>query len=216
MAGMNQSEKLTIVAFGDSITQAVEVAKEQRWPALLEVALNRQNGARSTLVVNRGIGGNTSREGLARMEEVLCCEPDFVLVEFGGNDTTDEAARHVSVEEFVCNLGAMREQIGQAGATMILLTLPPVNNDQSTHNAKSWHRHHGSIDEHVELYRQSMRIFAFENQLLLIDIDRALRHAVAAQGWAKYFQSDGVHLTRGGNEIVGETVLQSLLEFGLQ
>ncbi len=207
----NFSHKITIAAFGDSITEAVEVPEEQRWPALLEVALN-QNGARSTQVVNYGIGGNTSREGLARMENVLSCAPDLVLVEFGGNDATDDLTRYVSLAEFTANLATMHAQFQSIGAQMMLVTFPTVVNDWSTHNAKDWHQQHGGIDEHVELYRQRTRAFAQENQLLLIDIDAALREAGKANGWEKYFTPDGVHLNEGGNELIGQTVKESLLQ----
>ena len=213
---MNSSQHLVIAAFGDSITEALEVEPEQRWPQWLEAALNQENFARSTpeniRVVNCGVGGNSSREGLARMETVLSCAPDLVLVEFGGNDTTDDNERHVSLEEFAANLETIKHAVETAGAQMILITFPPVVNDWSTHNEKEWHQKHGGIDEHIELYRQRTRAFATENQLLLIDIDAALRAAGQAKGWEKYFMPDGVHLNRGGNELIGETVFQSLVQ----
>lgn len=216
MARMNSIEnsvsKLVVAAFGDSITEALEVPAEQRWPALLEVALNHESPARSTQVVNYGIGGNTSREGLARMEEVLSCGPDLVLVEFGGNDATDDSKRHVSLDEFTANLEAIKNDVEAIGAQMILITFPPVVNDWSTHNAKEWHTKHGGVDQHVELYRQRTRDFAAENQLLLIDIDAALREAGKANGWEKYFVADGVHLNEGGNALIGQTVLKNLLQ----
>ena len=216
MARMNSPEssgkKLVIAAFGDSITQAVEVDEEQRWPALLEAALNRESHSRSTQVVNYGVGGNTSREGLARMEDVLSGGPNLVLVEFGGNDSTDETERHISLDEFTVNLATMKSAFGAIGAQMILLTFPPVVNDWSTHNAKEWHLQHGGIDGHVELYRQRTRGFAAQNQLMLIDIDSSLRAAGKTNGWEKYFQPDGVHLTAQGNALIAETVAQNLLQ----
>ena len=216
MAGMNTpSKQITIAALGDSITQAVEVEEAQRWPALLEVALSNQIPDCDLQVVNCGIGGNTSREGLARMEEVLSHQPNFVLVEFGGNDTTDDAERHVSREEFARNLQAMKQQIESGGATMVLLTFPPVINDWSEEHTKPHHQSHGGGDGHVERYRQLTRDFASENGLHLIDIDRALREAAKESGWQKYLQPDGVHITESGNEIISEAVCKSLVESGL-
>ena len=96
---------LTIVAFGDSITQAKEVAPEKRWPELLRAALQARMPGRGFAVVNAGVGGNTSREGLARIErDVLAHRPDWVLVEFGGNDATHDPARHVPPDEFAANM----------------------------------------------------------------------------------------------------------------
>jgi len=215
-SALNSGKKLVIAAFGDSITEALEVEPEQRWPQRLETALDAENFARSTpeniQVVNCGVCGNTSREGLARMETVLSCAPNLVLVEFGGNDSTDDTERSVSLDEFAANLEAIKSAVEAIGAQMILITFPPVVNDWSTHNEKEWHKQHGGIDEHVEIYRQRTRTFAKENQLLLIDIDAALREAGKANGWEKYFVADGVHLNEGGNELVGQTIFKNLLQ----
>ena len=85
-------------------------------------------------------------------------------------------------------------------------------NDWSPHNNTPHHQKHGGGDQHVELYRRLARDFADENQLLLVDIDAALRDAAKADGWEKYFQTDGVHLTLSGNEIICAAVLQKLLQ----
>ncbi|MEO6909282.1 MAG: GDSL-type esterase/lipase family protein [Abditibacteriaceae bacterium] len=193
----------TIAAFGDSITQAVEVSEEKRWPALLATALQVR-------VVNCGVGGNTSREGLARIDGVLACAPNLVLIEFGGNDTTDEMHRYVDLEEFAHNLDQMLSTFLNADAEIALLTFPPVVEEWSSHNEKAWNQQHGGIDRHVELYRQATRHFAQTHQLMLIDIDSALRDAGKRSGWNKLFQPDGVHLTETGNSVVCETVYLKL------
>ena len=201
-------EQLTIVAFGDSITQAIEVPAEQRWPALLEEQLAGCLAPRPVKVVNAGIGGNTSREGLARIEGVLAERPTIVLVEFGGNDTTDEPGRNVPLEEYLANLDLIQRAIQEkAGAIMVLLTFPPVVSEWIARLRPHIEPKHGGFDQHIELYRQATRGFAAERGLALIDIDRALRTAGEANGWESCFQTDGVHLTRGGNRVVSEAVL---------
>ncbi len=205
---------LTLVAFGDSITQAVEVPEAGRWPQLLEDALSREIVGREIKVVNRGIGGNTSREGLARIEEVLDCRPNFVLVEFG-NDATHQMDRHVSLNEFAANLDEMRRRFAAIGATMIPMTFPPIIDEWHADNLLPFHQKHGGGDAHQELYRQQTRAFAAEHDLHWIETDRALRAAYDNDGAARYFQPDGVHLTREGNELFCETVLRNLLSSGV-
>ena len=83
----------TIVAFGDSMTECKALEPSARWPGLLQRRLNRASAGIRCVVVNAGVGGNTSREGLARLErDVLPHRPDLTLVQFGGNDATPDDA----------------------------------------------------------------------------------------------------------------------------
>jgi len=83
---------IKIVAFGDSITLAKEQVEQDKWTTLVQVRLKEDIG-REVRMVNAGVGGNTSREGLRRIESgVLRHNPDIVLVEFGGNDATPAPA----------------------------------------------------------------------------------------------------------------------------
>ena len=69
----------TIVAFGDSITYGVGASQAAAYPS----ALSRRLGVE---VINAGVPGETSAEGLARLPEVLELDPWLVIIEFGGND----------------------------------------------------------------------------------------------------------------------------------
>ena len=75
------STSLPVVAFGDSITLAKRQEPEARWAALVETDLRQRAGESTVRVVNAGVGGNTSREGLARIDaDVLAHAPDLVPV----------------------------------------------------------------------------------------------------------------------------------------
>ncbi|HEX5719183.1 MAG TPA: GDSL-type esterase/lipase family protein, partial [Thermoanaerobaculia bacterium] len=69
----------TIVCLGDSITSGVGAEPEQPYPGLLAEKLGVE-------VINAGVPGDTSEDGLARVEEVLALDPWMVIVELGGND----------------------------------------------------------------------------------------------------------------------------------
>lgn len=69
----------TIVCLGDSITSGVGAEPAQPYPALLAEKLGVE-------VINAGVPGDTSEDGLARVEEVLALDPWMVIVELGGND----------------------------------------------------------------------------------------------------------------------------------
>ena len=206
---MKKQKTVTIVAFGDSITAChTEMPDEaQRWPSALESALRARFPARMIRVVNAGAGGNTSREGLARMEtDVLAHRPDYVLVEFGGNDATPEPGRHVPIEEFHANLAAMKNRLeARGGGRMIILPFPPILD--RLHAWRDEMKSAGGQDRYVEQYRQAARTFAAGNGLPLADIDLAIR-----ENLAESIMADGVHLTPAGNRRVMETVLAVLTD----
>lgn len=207
---------LTIVAFGDSITQAKEVAPEKRWPELLRAALQARMPGRGFAVVNAGVGGNTSREGLARIErDVLAHRPDWVLVEFGGNDATHDPARHVPPDEFAANMARIERLVMEKTmARMALLVFPPVVDVWHAHGKMEFHVSRGGLDAHVDRYRCLTREHAGRRGMPLADIDAALRRRMARDGAARYIRPDGVHLTEEGNAAVAEEVLTVLLSAG--
>ena len=203
---------VTIVAFGDSITEAAQQAIENRWPEIVRLALRRRFPGDAIELVNAGVGGNTTREGLLRMDrDVLRHHPDIVLVEFN-NDVTPEMERHVSYDEYIANLDLMRMKMSQTcNAQMVLLVFPPI--------IDAWHTKafpfltgwgNGGQDAAVEHYRELVRKFAQTHHLPLVDLDRTLRAAMAEHDVEEYILPDGCHLTAGGNRLVAETALPVL------
>jgi lysophospholipase L1-like esterase len=200
----------TIVALGDSITQAVHVQPEHRWPSLLENKLS-DSLCRPVKVVNAGIGGNTSREGLARMEQdVLAYEPDIVLVEFGGNDAAPNGERHVPLEEFVENLAEISRRVQAINAKVILLTIPFCIDEWIRAAQTQYYLERGGSDAVAEVYRQATRDFAASHALPLTDTDIATRTAGSQGDGSNYYLRDGEHLTEEGNRIFFECVFEGL------
>lgn len=101
-----------VVAFGDSITAGVGAAREESYPARLEERLGIE-------VVNAGVSGDTTAEGLGRVGRVLARDPWLVIVEFGGNDLL----RRRPAEAAERDLAAIVERILDAGAAVVLVEL---------------------------------------------------------------------------------------------
>ena len=77
---------MNIICFGDSITEAAEVAPTARWPTVLQSKLDEWKPGRFK-VHNLGIGGHTSAQGFDRLDEdLLPVLPGLVVVQFGFND----------------------------------------------------------------------------------------------------------------------------------
>lgn len=190
---MTREQRKTVVMFGDSITAG-------HWPALVAERLQASTTHRNIRVVNAGVGGNTSREGLARInQDVLAHKPDVVTVEFGGNDATDQPDRHVDLKEFETNVAVIVEKILAVSphAVVVMMTFPTVIDSRHVKGSLA-----GSLDKYVEHYRQSVRRFAKDRELPLVDMDAVIR----PQG-DTFIQGDGVHLTAEGNEAIARATV---------
>src|SRR5271170_2163128 len=73
-----------IVAFGDSLTAGFGADPGKSFPDFLQKDLDA--AGLKWRVVNLGVSGNTTTDGLARVSEVLAYKPRVTIVEFGGND----------------------------------------------------------------------------------------------------------------------------------
>jgi len=112
-----------IVAFGDSITYGTGASREQSYPQLLEELVGRK-------VINAGIPGETTAEGLARLPGVLESErPDMLILCLGGNDFL----RKLDEGEVEKNLVAMVRLARDRGTEVVLLGVPKLGFTLKTH-----------------------------------------------------------------------------------
>jgi acyl-CoA thioesterase I len=111
----------TLVCFGDSLTAGAGVSAEEAYPAYLQKRLD--DAGFNYRVVNLGVNGNTTKDGLERVEQVLEQHPQVVVVEFGGND----GLRGIPIAEAQRNLDAIVRRVKASGARVAMagITLPP-------------------------------------------------------------------------------------------
>jgi lysophospholipase L1-like esterase len=208
----SDKSKYVIVAFGNSITLSAEQTVKKRWCGILQELLNKKYSDKEYQVINAGVGGNTSREGLNRIEnDVIAKKPNLVLIEFGGNDSTYELERHVSSDEFRSNLADMAKRISdETGSKIVMLTFTPLIDSWHICGSHDFYKNAGGPDSYIESYRQITRDFAADNGYVYVDIDLALRNAINRNGADKYILPDGVHLTDESNRIVAEFVFEAI------
>lgn len=86
MAGLADSpaDGKTIVILGDSLAAGLGVDYDQAFPELLQKDVDAA-GWHDT-VVNAGVSGDTSADGLARIDWLLRRRIDVLVLELGGND----------------------------------------------------------------------------------------------------------------------------------
>ena len=112
----------TIVCFGDSITAGYAV--QRGFPSFWLEALRQKFPDSRIEMINSGLSGDTSQDGLARLDwAVLSYEPDLVTVNFGIND----CVFGLGLEEFELNLVQMVRRV-RAGpnSEVLLLSSQPL------------------------------------------------------------------------------------------
>ena len=110
-----------IICFGDSLTAGYGTDPGESYPDDLQKLLDARGY--NYRVLNSGISGNTSKDGLDRIARVIAHGPQLVVVEFGGND----GLRGLPIEQTQANLASIIEQLQKSGAEVALagITLPP-------------------------------------------------------------------------------------------
>jgi acyl-CoA thioesterase I len=99
-----------IVVLGDSLVEGVGATSGGDFPSVLE-ELAREP------IINMGKAGDTSRNGLDRIEEILALNPKVALVLLGGNDFL----RRVPKAETFANIDEIVEKLQGSGAIVIIL-----------------------------------------------------------------------------------------------
>ena len=181
----NPDARPVIVAFGDSLSAGFGADPGESYPDFLQKELDRR-GARYR-VVNAGVSGDTTTDGLERVQTVTALHPSIVILEFGGND----GLRGLPVSTTRDNLDQIILALQNAGAKIVLagMTLPP---------------NYGQ--DYIRSFEAVYKDLAKKYRLPLIPF---LLRGVG--GNPNLMQRDGIHPTGEGNRIVAGNVMQSLV-----
>lgn len=168
-----------IVAFGDSLTAGVA---GRSYPDDLQDLL-KQNGFQYR-VDNQGVSGDTTTDGLARIDNVISEHPALVILEFGGND----GLRGVPVKSIHANLEKMIVDLKRANVPLVLLgiTLPP---NYGLDYIKAFRAMYSTLAK-----KYNLRFIPF----LLLNVYQ----------YTYLMQPDGIHPSGRGNEVVAHDVFK--------
>jgi acyl-CoA thioesterase-1 len=195
-------DALRIVCLGDSVTKAVRqgVLPEETFCAVLERML-RETG-QPVSVVNAGIGGNSTADGLARFDtDVLAHRPNYVVLMFGLNDSWIDAgktASRLSVQQYRENLEQMLTRLKAHGAKVVLMTpnpaLPPTFGPERNATLKP--------------YVEAVRSLAAEHDLPLIDVYRHFAELALETPNLNGLFTDAMHPNPAGQKVIAELLQQ--------
>jgi acyl-CoA thioesterase-1 len=179
MAQARVSEPV-IVCFGDSLTAGYGADSGQSYPDYLQQLLDARGY--HYRVVNKGISGNTTKDGVERLNDVLAVHPQIAVVEFGGND----GLRGLPITATRANLDRIISALQGAGVKVALagITLPPQYGP-----------------DYVKQINDTFTLAAGKFKVPLLPF--LLIHAYNVPG---AIQDDKTHATAKGNAIVAEDV----------
>ncbi|MBV8437872.1 MAG: arylesterase [Silvibacterium sp.] len=176
----NRSSEPVIVCFGDSLTAGYGADPGHSYPDYLQRLLDAR--AYHYRVINKGISGDTSKDGVSRLNSVLAAHPQVVVVEFGGND----GLRGLPITATRANLDRIISTLQNAGIKVALagITLPPQYGP-----------------DYVKQINDTYSLAADKFKVPLLPF--LLIHVYNVPGG---MQQDGIHATAKGNAIVAEDV----------
>jgi acyl-CoA thioesterase-1 len=104
------------VAFGDSLTEGYGASSGHDYPTLLGQRLGVQ-------ITNLGVSGETTADGLKRLENLARLRPRVVLLCLGGNDVLNREP----VAQTFANLATMIDRLHQEGSFVVLIGIRSVS-----------------------------------------------------------------------------------------
>lgn len=168
-----------ITAFGDSLTTGVG-SESGGYPPKLNNLLN--NKGKPSTVVNMGVGGEITMQGINRFDSVLASfATDIILIMEGINDV----GFGLSMETSGYNIQAMIDKAKAAGVTPVLATLTPSSWNGETAIPQAWN--------------PMLQSLAGNNGIRIAD-----QYAVILPTWSS-ITVDGIHPNDSGYQIIANT-----------
>lgn len=186
---ISSGKPVLITAFGDSLTYGWMVRKGYL-DYLTEMLKDEYPGS-SVQFLNRGIPGDTAKDGLRRIGEVTKKKADLVMVEFGLNDIYTG----FTPDQFQDNLERIVKEIkASMDAEIALLTSVYINMP----------REYAAV---LKFYER-INIVGEKNSIAVVNVhsywERSIKKGVDIHA---LLQGDGVHPTEEGYRLFAEAVM---------
>jgi acyl-CoA thioesterase-1 len=174
-----------IVCFGDSLTAGYGAEAGKSYPDFLQTDLDAKGY--QYRVVNQGVSGDTTKDGVQRLDDIVELKPAVVVVEFGGND----GLRGVPISDSRKNLDHIVDTLKAGGAKVVVagITLPP---------------NYGP--DYIRQFNETYVLLAKKYDVPMLPF--LLKNVYGITGM---MQADNTHATAAGNKIVAENILPLVL-----
>ena len=179
-----------IVFFGDSLLAGYGLANPSidSIPALIQEKINLNN--LSYQVINAGVSGNTSGDGLSRIESILSFQIDVFVLELGANDVLRGLSPVWTKNNLQVIIDTIRKKNSQVGILILGMQLPSWIPGQNAANFRKIY-HEIAIENHIALVP------------FFLDGVAGIKHLNMA---------DGIHPLAAGYKIIAENIWPYVLK----
>lgn len=196
---------ITMVAYGDSICEVGRTpgyfggadSAELNWAGQLQTLLIAAYPQQFIKVINFGVGGQNSYEGLGRLDYLPALNADLVMFEFGANDC---GFHPIPPDASYLAIKSLSEGARVRYDMDVLIIIPGFFNPILSPPA------------HVLETAEAIRQAAIDTQTLVVDIRSAMLTATdQGQNWADYHNgASDCHPNNRGHALWGQTVSNSI------
>ena len=177
----------TILFLGDSLTEGLGVSKEDAFPKLVETLIQTEL-KKDITVINGGVSGSTTSDGLARLKWYLKKKPYLVLLALGAND----GLRGLDLKESQKNLEEIIKYAQESNAKVLLagMLMPPNYGPEYSERFK-------------KMYQQIKIKYKLKSMPFLLD---------GIAGKKEFNQRDGIHPNVEGHKYIAKKVFEFIKE----
>jgi len=194
------------VCYGDSLTwgSVSGVQSVNNYPVLLQAKLRLVYNYNNVTIVNAGVGGYQTDEGLANIQaSVIAQVPDFAILMFGINDCRGISSVTIPLDDYKANYIAMIKSLRDNNIEVLILSSTPINDTNQGYNKKLF------------AYTKVAREIAEQYNCSFVDV-----HSEISQLFAKRMLSpfdvidttDNVHFQEGRYELIADIVMAQALK----
>ena len=178
-------QRETILFLGDSLTEGLGVNKEEAYPSLVQ-NLIKTNLNKEISIINGGVSGSTTSDGLARLKWYLRKKPSIILIALGAND----GLRGLNLKKTQENLEEIVINAKDSGAKVLLagMLMPPNYGPNYTQDFE-------------KMYRDIQKKYNLKSMPFLLD---------GIAGKQEFNQRDGIHPNAKGHILIAKKVFEFL------
>lgn len=177
----------TILFLGDSLTEGLGVNKEDAFPKLVETLIQTEL-KKDIIVINGGVSGSTTSDGLARLQWYLKKKPHIVFIALGAND----GLRGLDLNQSQENLEEIIKYAQKSNAKVLLagMLIPPNYGPEYSERFK-------------KMYEEIKVKYKLKSMPFLLD---------GVAGKIEFNQRDGIHPNEEGHKYIAKEVFEFLKE----
>ena len=177
----------TILFLGDSLTEGLGVTKEDAFPKLVETMIQTKL-KKDVTVINGGVSGSTTSDGLDRLKWYIKKKPSIVFLALGAND----GLRGFDLKQSQENLEEIIKYAQESNAKVLLagMLIPPNYGPKYSENFR-------------KMYEQLKDKYKLKNMPFLLE---------GVAGNKELNQRDGIHPNEQGHKIIAKNVFEFIKE----